>query len=190
MNKDKSGNWFSRHKVLTVILVFIVVGVIATAAGGGDKGAEVVNKSSNDQSEQAVSEVVEEKTQFNVGEDISFDSKTVTVSNVERNWNSGNQFITPDSGNEYVKVQVDIQNNSNNQVSYNTFDWKIQNSNGVIKDVDSAAFVADGALNSGELAASGKVSGFLVFQVPAGDEGLVLQYSPSFWISKKLEIKI
>lgn len=189
MKEEKSKNWFARHKILTVVLALIAIGVIASASGG-DKGAEVVNKSSNDQSEQVGSEAAEEKTQFNVGEDISFDSKTVTISNVERNWNSGNQFITPDSGNEYVKVQVDIQNNSNNQVSYNTFDWKIQNSNGVIKDVDSAAFVADGALNSGELAANGKVSGFLVFQVPAGDEGLVLQYSPSFWTSKKLEIKI
>lgn len=37
MSKDKSGNWFGRHKILTVIGALIVVGIIASAAGGGSK---------------------------------------------------------------------------------------------------------------------------------------------------------
>lgn len=89
----------------------------------------------------------------------------------------------PEGGNEFVKVEVSIENNSDNQISYNTFDWKIQNSNGVIKDID-------GGLNSGELAPGGKVTGFMIFQVPAGDTGLVLSYNPSFFSDKKIEIKI
>ena len=190
MNKDKSGNWFSRHKVLTVILAFIVVGAIAAAAGGGKDDAKVVNNASDDSSKQASTDKTPEKTQFKVDETISFDGKEVTVSNVERNWDSGNQFVTPDSGSEFVKVQVTIKNTSDDQISYNTFDWKMKNSAGVIKDVDSTAFMVDGGLNSGELAAGGEVSGFLVFQVPTGDSGLVLQYSPSFWTDKKLEVTL
>ena len=188
MRKDKEGNWFAKHKFLTVILAIVVVGVIAAASGDGDK-AEVVDKQDDTGvAKQSESEKTPEKTKFNVDEVISFDDKEVTVSNVERNWNSGNEFVAPDSGNEFVKVQVTIKNSSSNQISYNTFDWKMKDSSGVIKDVDSSAFMVDGGLNSGELAEGGQVSGFLVFQVPAGDSGLVLQYSPSFWTDKKLEI--
>ena len=50
--------------------------------------------------------------------------------------------------------------------------------------------MVDGGLNSGELVNGGKVSGFMIFEVPTGDTGLTLRYSPSFWTDKKLEIKL
>ena len=31
---DKQTNWFSRHKVLTVILAFVAIGIISAATGG------------------------------------------------------------------------------------------------------------------------------------------------------------
>lgn len=129
-------------------------------------------------------------TTYTVGQAIDFDSKKVTVTSVERNWQSGNQYITADSGNEYVKVQVSIENNSKAQISYNTFDWKMQDSQGVIKDIDSTTYTVDGGLNSGELAPNGKVSGFMVFQIPTNDSGLIISYSPSFFSDKKIQIKI
>lgn len=189
MSKENKGNWFARHKVLTVILAIIVLGIAASALSGGEDGA-VVGDNSNSTSGEQASKASAEKTSFGVGELISFNDKEVTVSEVERGWNSGNQFIVPDSGQEYVKVQVSIKNNSSSTISYNSFDWKLKNSNGVIKDVDGAVFTVDGALNSGELASGGNVAGFLVFQAPAGDAGLTLQYSPMFWSSKQLDIKI
>ena len=172
--------------VLGVITIIIAVTLLNSATDAIDKALNA------DSSSTATSEPegAPEKTEYSVGETISFDGKEVTVSQPERNWNSGNEYVTPDTGNEFVKVQVSIKNNSSSNVSYNTFDWKIRNSAGVIKDVDSTAFMVDGGLDSGELAANGQVAGFLVFQVPANDEGLVLQYSPSFWNDKTLEIKL
>lgn len=168
--------------------IIIVVVLIVVGSSLGSKKDEPAKVSDSDSSVEKPKE--EEKTTFNTGETIEFDGKKVTVSASERNWNSGNQFITPNSGNEFVKVQVTIENNSDSEASYNTFDWKIQDSNGVIKDVAGVAFSVDGALSSGTLAKGGKVSGFLVFEVPSGDENLTLQYSPTFWTDKKLEIKI
>lgn len=178
---NKEGNWFVRHKILTGIIILVVIGMIASAANPNSTPTKVGDNASG---------TTQEKTQFATGEVIAFDGKEVTVATAERNWDSGNQFIKPESGKEFVKVQVTIENKSDSEASYNTFDWKLQDSQGVIKDVDSSAFVADGALNSGNLAPNGKVSGFLVFQVPAGDSGLVLRYSPSFWSDKKVEIKL
>lgn len=176
-------NWFVKHKVLTVIGVLVLLGVIISASGSKSDTATKVgdNKTETSTTEQTV---------FKVGDVISFDNKKVTVTSIERNWNSGNEFIAPSSGKEFVKVQVSIENNSNDQISYNTFDWKIQDSKGVIQSAASVTYTVDGALNSGELAKNGKVAGFIVFEVPNGDTGLTLQYNPTFWSDKKLEIKL
>ena len=189
MSKEKSGNWFARHKVLTVILVVIAIGVISVVASSSNDEPTVVDRNDTSAPDDA-SNGMPEKTTFTVDEVIAFDNKEVTVTGVERNWNSGNQFITPDSGKEYVKVGVAIKNNSSSQISYNTFDWKMKDSTGDIQGPDSVVFTIDGALSSGELAEGGTKTGFLVFEVPSGDTGLVLQYEPGFWLDKKLEVNL
>lgn len=187
MSKEKNGNWFARHKVVTAILIIAVIGGIAAAANGGDD-AKVVDKPGESTAQD--NNKTSEKTQFNVKETISFDSKEVTVTGVERNWNTGNQFITPEAGKEFVKVQVTIKNNSNNDITYSTIDWKMKDSGNVLYDFASATFMIDGSLGSDTLVAGDTISGFLAFEVPDGDSGLRLQYSPSFWSGKKLEINL
>jgi hypothetical protein len=168
-----------------VLLVFIFIGII------GSSGKDDAKLSSNTGSAESVTTPTGDvKTVFKLGDVIDFDGKKVSVSTIERNWDSGNQYITPQGGNEFVKVQVMIENNSKSDITYNTFDWKMQDSKGVIKDVSSVTFGTDGTIGSGELAISGKIAGFLVFEVPSGDEGLTLRYNPSFWSDKKLEIKL
>ncbi len=183
-NNSKSKKaWYKR--VWVWIGIIVVIGIVSSAAAPKD-----TPKLASDSSNSSETSKESEQTTFKAGDVIAFDDKKVTVAAPERNWDSGNQFIKPDSGNEFIKVQVTIENDSKSQASYNTFDWKLQDSKGVIKDVDATAYSVDGALNSGQLASGGKVSGFLVFQVPANDAGLTLQYSPSFWTDKKVEIKL
>jgi hypothetical protein len=182
---NKKTNWFVKHKLLSALGVFIIIGVIASS-GNSQTATKISEGSSDDQTTSAT----KEQTVFRVGDLISFDGKKLTVISAERNWNSGNEYIVPQSGNEFVKVQVLIENNSNNQISYNMFEWKMQDSQGVIKDISANTLIADGNLGSGNLAANGKVSGSLIFEVTNGGNGLVLHYNPSFWLDKKLEIQL
>ena len=76
----------------------------------------------------------------------------------------------------------------NNDISYSSLDWKMKDSGNVLYDIASATFMIDGSLGSDTLTAGDTISGFLAFEVPDGDAGLRLQYSPSFWTNKKLEI--
>jgi len=161
-----------------VIIVVVLIG-IGVVASKGDEATKVGDNGGSSQGQ----------TEFVVGDVIAFDGKEVTVKSVERNWNSGNQFITPKDGKEFVKVNVLIENKSDNVVSYNVFDWKIQDSDGSIETTSIGAS-ADDDLSSGELAKGGKKSGSIVFEVPAGDTGLKLHYQPSFWSNKEIIIKL
>lgn len=182
MNKNTKKPWYKR--VWVWIGIIVLVGIVANAVSPKET-PKLAEGSSSGSSEQKT-----EQTTFKPGDTITFDGKKVTVAAPERNWSTGNQFIKPDSGNEFIKLQVTIENSSTNEVMYNTFDWKLQDSKGVIKDVATVAYGIEGALSSGELAPGGKVAGFLVFEVPAGDAGLTLRYNPSFWSDKKIEVKL
>lgn len=46
MADKKQGNWFGRHKVLTVIGVIVLLAIIGGAAGGGNKSNTTTNSSS------------------------------------------------------------------------------------------------------------------------------------------------
>lgn len=167
--------------------VIVVIVLIAIGASGANKDkATVVDTTDSTSSDSSSS--TEEKTTFNVGEVIAFDGKEVTVKSVERNWNSGNQFITPSDGKEFVKVNVAIENKSDSEASFNTFDWKIEDSNGAIESSAITAS-ADDSLGSGDLAAGGKKEGSVIFEVPQ-DSSLKIHYQPSFWSSRKIVINV
>ena len=129
----------------------------------------------------------EEKTDFAVGDVISYEGREVTVVSVERNYNSNNEFYQPESGKEFVKVSIKIENKSSEKLSYNSYDWELQDSDGDIQSIDAGLqFTVDGALDSGDLAPNGKKSADLYFQVPKDDANLML-VSPHAICTKCLE---
>lgn len=178
-----------------LIIVLLIGAVAASSSSSNNSGeADKTNNPTKSQtegteetkkSEETSSAETTESTSdgggYKVGETITYRDAKVTVTGVERNFSTGNQFITPEEGKEYVKVNIEIANTSNSKLHVATTNWKIQDSNGVIKDYDfSTTAMIDGALDSVELAGGGKVAGALIFEVPAGDNGLVLQYDHSF----------
>jgi hypothetical protein len=182
----KKKSWFARHKVWTGILAFLVVAAVLGAASpensktGESKGVTTKATKTATPAPKAV---------YGVNEPATISDQTLTVTGVQRNYSSGNQYVKPDAGQEYVVVSVTIQNNGNEQVSYNTYDFQMQDSNGVQK---TEAFVTsvENQLQSGNLAAGGKVTGNLAYEVPKGDTGLKLIFKPSFWSSKTVTVQL
>lgn len=122
---------------------------------------------------------------YKVGETIVFKDSKITVTNVTRNFSTGNMFSVPESGKEFIKVDLAIVNTTTAKKSFSAYDWKVQDGDGVIKDINFAATsIIDGGLTSSvDLAGGGKWSGSIVFEVPAGDTNLQLQYKPSLFSS-------
>ena len=187
-SKTKSEKPFYKKAWFWIIIVVIIA--IGSQYKQAEKVGENKNSSSNGSSQTQNSEKKkEEKTEFNVGDIIAFDGKELTVEKVERNWNSGNSYLKPKDGKEYVKVSVKIENKSETEMNYNVFEFKVEDFNGAAERFDFQTYSLPDSLGSGNLVKGGKKSGSMIFEVPAGSS-LKLHYQPSFWSNKKVIVNL
>lgn len=162
---------------------WVIIAVVVIAIGGGvsssknspQKVGEGESSTTDGDMENA-----ENKT-FMVGDIIAVEGAEVKVESVKRNWSA--EYAHPKDGKEYVEVNIQISNKSDDKMSYNSYDWKMEDGSGAI---ESAAIVIgdDDALNSGELAKGGTKKGSIVFEVPKDDKTLKLHYSPNIFTDK------
>ena len=187
-SKVKSEKPFYKKAWFWIIIVVIIA--IGSQYKQAEKVGENKKSESNGSSQTQNSEKKkEEKTEFNVGDIIAFDGKELTVEKVERNWNSGNAYLKPKDGKEYVKVSVKIENKSETEMNYNVFEFKAEDSNGAAESADGQTYSLQDSLGSGDLVKGGKKSGSMIFEVPAGSS-LKLHYQPSFWSNKKVIVNL
>lgn len=177
-----------------IVLVLAVIGGATQANDeqntSEDKPAEISDETPETSTDEPATDDVPTETTpssenaggYKVGETMTFKDRKVTVTGVERNFSTGNEFVTSEDGKEFVKVNISIVNTSTSKITVYAGDWKIQDGNGVIDGYNVlATSVAKNALGlSTELAGGGQVSGALVFEVPKGDTNLELQYKASF----------
>lgn len=171
--------WFI---VLVLIIAFgaiTTVGEDETDAGPAkvDGDTEVVAEDNDDEKDNDEEEI--ENTEFSVGEQVEFEGQIVEITDVQ--FSSGEDFDTPAEGNEYVIVHIKIENQSDEKISYNPYNFSMENSNGQIENQTFTIIDTDTALSSGELREGGNVEGTLVFEQPIDDDGLKLIFEPSFW---------
>lgn len=125
---------------------------------------------------------------YSVGEAADINGTVVTVTSGYKTY--GTEFIKPKTGYEYIVIFVKIQNKGTNTITYNPFDFKMQNGKGQI--LDCGIFTPDGftRLDSGELLAGGEVEGTISFEEPVNVNGLILIYKPSVWSNDTLKFNI
>ena len=178
-------------KIWQIILIAIVVlGIIGALAGGGDEQPTSQDSASQKESSttEKKTEKKEEKTEFSQSETVTFKGVNFTITSVEKT--TGSEFDTAKDGHEYVIVGLKIENKSDEKISYNSFDWKMENSNGQEVDTAFTTINTDTALNSGDLNAGGMVEGTLAFEQPQGDTGLKLNYYYNALFDENASFKI
>ena len=179
MDKNQKKRWYKKWWVW-VLVVLVLIGI-----GGASSSNNSTNTAANTNGNSSQSESKpDEKTEFKIGEAATFDDKSITVTDIERNYDTGNQFLKPESGKEFVIVTVNIVNNGDSTLDYNTYEFKMQDSNGV-QQSEAFSALTEGKLNSGSLAKGGKITGKLAYEVPKGDAGLKLLYQNFSFFSNK-----
>ncbi|CEG25768.1 DUF4352 domain-containing protein [Bacillus sp. B-jedd] len=181
------------HNVIRKIFAGLIgISVMFALAGcGADEKPEKVSQAAGTSTGEEKGTAKEDKPVkevFAVGEQVKLGDNILTVSKVAKS--NGNDFDKPKAGHEFVIVTVEINNSGNENIAYNPFDFKMANSQGQIVDQAFTTVDSDTALQSGELAPGGKVTGTLSFEQPAGDKGLQLHYTPDFWSDSTIKINL
>lgn len=130
----------------------------------------------------------EEKIECNQGETAILGNSAIKVTNVKRS--QGSEWDKPQTGKEFVIVTVEIENKGTEKISYNPYDFKLQNSNGQQESSTFTTIDSDTSLSYGELISGGKVSGTITFETTKGDNGLALIYNNTIWDSKEIKINL
>lgn len=96
---------------------------------------------------------------------------------------AGDEFDIPSSGYEFIVVYVSLINWGTDTISYDSWDFQLSDSNGVLDYEALVVFDADTYLGGAELLPGGYAEGTIVFEKPIGDQNVLLHYEPMFSFS-------
>lgn len=161
-------------------VLFVVIVIIGMASGGSSTEPTKVGENNSENSQAQ-----EQQKEYKVADVVKLGEREFVVNSVRR---SGPfNYNTPDAGKEYVIVNVTIKNLGKDEVSYNPYDFKMQDANGA---QESTAFATlDDSLNSGTLAPNGKVTGSIPFEIPIGTNAKLI-FQPSFWSDYRIVVAL
>lgn len=141
-------NFFMKHKVLTVVLALVILGVIGSA--GGKKNSTTTTTTNSSSSQTAKKEEPVSK----VGDVIKTDKFEITITSIEEKAKVGNQYISksPSDGGTYIAVQWQCKNVSDKPIgSFSLPTIHLVDSNGTKYDADidaSGTFATEVKLDS------------------------------------------
>lgn len=161
-------------KLKKPIVLFVILGILALAIIGG-----VI----------ASNQEASRKKEYTQNEVVTYNDINYSITKVERT--AGDKYFEAKAGKEYIIISIKIENNSSEKISYNVFDWKLEDGTG--DENHYALFIDDydTSLDSGNLNPGGQKTGTIAFEIPEGDKDLTLKYYDSlFHEERAFEFKI
>lgn len=175
-SKEKKGNWFMRHKILTGILVFIVLIVVVSASGGDSS-----NGGSGDSGSKQEQSQKQEKITAKIGEQVQSGDLAFTVNGVKEYQSLGNSFTSKDAQGVFKVVSLKIENVGKETKTIDSSMIKLTDSEGRTFERSIDGQTAKG-LSQGQVdlflqqvQPGLSVNGEIVFDVPESAEGLVIE---------------
>ncbi|MRA75625.1 DUF4352 domain-containing protein [Bacillus thuringiensis] len=165
-----------------------LTGTLALSLAACSETEETAKKVSSDQKTEQTDTKKEDSKEFKVGETIQLGDYKLTVSNVEKS--QGGEFDKPKEGQEFIIANLTIENGGKKEISYNPFDFNLQNSEGNIVDQAFTMVNEETQLNSGKLAPNGKITGTIAFETKKDDPKLQLIFKPNFLSKKEVRINL
>ncbi|MCC6179388.1 MAG: DUF4352 domain-containing protein [Chloroflexi bacterium] len=107
----------------------------------------------------------------------TFDGVTMTVLKVERGWKSDNKFIKPKDGNEYLTIEIRLDNAGSQPVDYNAYNFKAVTADGGRWNF---AISRKPEISSGQILPGSPVRGWLTFEIPVGNPVTQLLWAPRY----------
>ncbi len=166
-------------KILIGVGILFVVMIIIGASGSSNSEPTKTGENNGNNTK------AEEQKEYKVADVVKLGEREFIVNSVSRASALG--YSTPKAGKEFIVVNVTIRNLGTDEVSYNPFDFKVQDANGA---QESSTFASlDDSLSSGTLAPNGKVTGSMPFEVPTGTDAKLI-FQPSFWSDSRIVVAL
>lgn len=166
-------------------IIVIVIVVIAVISSNGKSKTQKVGENNQTQTTSETKSEQSQQQEYKVGDTVKLGDREFVVNTTRRASAVG--YSTPKTGKEFVIVNVTIRNLGKDEVSYNPFDFKMQDINGAQESTTYASL--DDNLSSGTLAPNGKVTGSMSFEVPTGTSAKLI-FQPSFWSKERVVVAV
>lgn len=160
MAKEKSTNWFVRHKILSVIIGLVIIGVISSAAGG--------SKSSTSSTKSSTTKAA---TTAKIGQAANDGKFEFTVTSVECGKTSvgSNQYLTKTAQGQYCLLNVSVKNIGDQAQSLLSSNQYLLNASGQKYSADDTATLynaPNGTSWYNDINPGNSVTGAIVFDIP------------------------
>lgn len=159
-----------------IILAFFFFMIIGAANSGNDdpvKKGEVTPGTEN--------ETASVSNEFKVGDIVETKDIRISYLSAEQ-YESKNQFIQPDNGNVYYKMDFEFENISKFDQYVSYYDFKCY-----ADDYEAEMeYLSDENLISADLSSGKKATGCVIFQVPADAKSIVLEFEYDYWNESKI----
>ena len=150
----------------TILSAVAIIIVLATQSMYSSAIDSVSKDASSSSSSSAKSSSASEPTTYKAGDTIKQkDGMEIKINSV--NYSSGEDYNDPDSGKQFVIVNVTLTNTGSKTLDYNPYDYKLSD-NGNNVDFDSYLTSVTDELHSGTLSPNATVTGSLVGQATVG----------------------
>ncbi|AYC66735.1 DUF4352 domain-containing protein [Lactobacillus delbrueckii subsp. bulgaricus] len=192
--KDENGNVYVQKKKFYKrwwfwLLVVLVVVFLGSGAFGGssdsDSSSDSAAKSQTSSKKKAEANPLSKV--YSVGQKASYKGYEIKVNSVK--FSQGSEYNRPDSGKQFVIINLTITNHTDESQDYNPFDFKL-NADGNNTDLDAIDTDVDNTLDAGSLDKGASVSGNLVGEAKTSAKTLQLQYKTSIWNDNTVKFKL
>lgn len=165
-------------KGLVVLLSAIVIS--SAFIGCGSDTPKKVEGQKQEQQEQQVET-------FKVGDTIQTKDFKITVNKVETS--EGGEFVKPKDGNEFIKVDITIENTSKEEQNVSSMImFKVVDKDG--RSYNQAIVEDQNGQLDGKVAPGRKMTGEYVVEVPKGATGLQLEFDSSLLTSGQVIVDL
>ncbi|HKR81984.1 MAG TPA: DUF4352 domain-containing protein [Candidatus Saccharimonadales bacterium] len=167
-NKEKSGNWFARHKVLTVIGALIVVGIIASAAGGGSKSNTNNSSTASKKSSTSAAQVAKIGQ---TADDGKFEFTVTSIKCGEPSVSDSTGYLTKTAQGQYCLLNLTVKNIGNEAQTLDNTSQYLFNSSNQKYSSDTEATIDINPTNGtflNQINPGNTVTGTVVFDIPKG----------------------
>ncbi|MGG7077403.1 DUF4352 domain-containing protein [Clostridium sardiniense] len=169
-----------------LIIVVVVGGAIGAGSNTTENGDTPV--ANQEQKEDTNKKEEANKTEtFKVGDTIEVKDFKIKVNKVSSD--NGGKIIKPEDGNEFIKVDVTVENISSEEKTVSSIlMFKVVDKDG--RECKQAITENQNGQLDGKVAPGRKITGEYAVQAPKGEKGLELQFDSSLLSSGQIIVKL